>query len=329
MNSTVTQKRRNDAMNRNSPNQNRPYTNESELIRIWEISKTAEPHSTAREIVSEAETENALRSVWDRIDSSGMKEETKVHDASRNRAERFWIWGRYMVAAAALIIAVSWYLFVPVTVTAPYGEQVTLDLPDGSQAELNSGTSITYNRALFGRTDRDLTLNGEAWFDVTPSGIPFTVKANGTLTSVLGTSFNIRSWSSDPENDTELSVSSGRVAFMPQQDIRRGVTLEPGQLSRWDPSLTEPTTPVSVPISEITGWRENRIIFREQSLRVIINELERRFDTTIDLDVPGAEDDPITAYYNSPQNLQTVLDDISMVKGLRYAETANGYRIFK
>lgn len=329
MNTIETQKQRTDAMSKNNSYQNRPPTDDPELISIWKLAATAEEQSAGRQYVSDAETEKALDSVWKRIEPSVLNQDTTGASAFQKVPEQFWLWSRYMVAAAALIIAVSWYLFVPVTVTAPYGEKVTLSLPDGSKAELNSGTAITYNRILFGRMNRDLILNGEAWFDVTRSDVSFSVQANGTLTRVLGTSFNIRSWISDPKNDTELSVSSGRVVFMSEQNRVNKIILEPGELSSWNPSLTEPTNPVPVPISEVTGWRENRLIFREQSLRVIIDELERRFNTTIDLDVPEAANETITAYYNTPQRLQTVLDDISMVKGLRYSETANGYRIFK
>lgn len=93
--------------------------------------------------------------------------------------------------------------------------------------------------------------------------------------------------------------------------------------------MTVPSSPDSVLLSDITGWRENRLIFREQQLGIILRELERRFDTRIDLEVPGAEHEILTAYYTNPGNITAVLDDISLVKEFRYSATSNGYRIYK
>lgn len=300
-----------------------PFSGNPELNKIWNLTEMSDP--LAFYSPDEADIEEALDTVHVRL---GFKNEA-TKKASSHSAERFWVWSRYLVAAVALIIAGSYFLFVPVTVTAPYGERVTLNLPDGSVTELNSGTAVTYNRLFFGKTGRNLTLNGEAWFDVETGEIPFEVVANGTITRVIGTSFNIRSWSTDPGSETEITVTSGRVEFLPEGENSKKVTLHPGEYSRWNTLADMPVTPEAVSVDDITGWRENRLIFREQPLTVIIDELERRFNTQIDLDLPEASNETITAYYNKPQQLRTVLDDISMVKGLRYAETANGYRIFK
>lgn len=313
----------------NHSSHNRPPTDDPGLAKIWDLSEAADPQTDPGLAVSQKETEQALRSIHKQMDSESFSDRQNGSAGEESNPNRFWIWSRYLVAAVALIIAGSWYLFVPVTVTVPYGQQMTLELPDGSIAEMNSGTSISFSRFAFSRNNRDLSLNGEAWFDVTSSDIPFTVKANGTLTRVLGTSFNVRSWNSDPAIETEITVTSGSVEFIPQNTSSEKVILKPGELSRWNSNLQAPTDPAPVELVDIAGWRENKLIFREQSLSAIIDELERRFDTQIVLDVPGASDETLTAYYNQPQQLQDVLIDISMVKGLRYSETANGYRIFK
>jgi ferric-dicitrate binding protein FerR (iron transport regulator) len=316
-------------MTTNHSSHYRPPTDDPGLAKIWDLAEAADLQSDPGLAVTRQETEQALRSVHELIGSDSLSDRQNGSEGGESNPNRFWIWSRYLVAAVALIVAGSWYFFVPVTITVPYGQQMTLELPDGSIAEMNSGTTISFSRFAFNRNNRDLSMNGEAWFDVTPSDIPFTVKANGTLTRVLGTSFNVRSWNSDPDIETELTVTSGSVEFMPQNTSSGKVILKPGELSRWNSNLQTPTEPVLVETDEIAGWRENKLIFREQSLSAIIDELERRFDTQITLDVQGASDETLTAYYNQPQKLQDVLIDISMVKGLRYSETANGYRIFK
>jgi ferric-dicitrate binding protein FerR (iron transport regulator) len=40
-------------------------------------------------------------------------------------------------------------------------------LPDGSQVWLNAGSNLDYNNSVFNKDLREVTLNGEAYFDVT------------------------------------------------------------------------------------------------------------------------------------------------------------------
>lgn len=289
-----------------------------ELKQIWDLSKTAWHDS----VVSSHEIEDALLSVHQKIGHE------KKPSTSKPLPELLWIKGRYLVAAIALIVLGVSYFFIPKTVTVPYGEMATIELPDGSSVELNSGTMIRYDR-FYGRTNRDITLNGEAYFDVQPDETSFKVTANGTVTEVTGTRFNIRSWQDDLNNQTTVTVSEGGVNFYPIEFSDLRVHLTPGNFSQWNSTLKAPVRPISITLSDVAAWRENRLIFKEQPLSIILNELERRFDTEIDLDIPGAEMETLTAYYTNPAGVHTVLEDISLVKGFRYSETSNGYRIFK
>lgn len=83
-------------------------------------------------------------------------------------------------------------------------------LPDSSKVFLNKNSLLTYSFP-YNINERHLTLEGEAYFEVRPSKIPFIVDCNSTSTKVLGTSFNIKG---DAKKQTvELKVTSGRVEF--------------------------------------------------------------------------------------------------------------------
>lgn len=289
-----------------------------ELKQMWDLSKTASYDS----VVNSDEIEDALYKVHQKI---GRGENPKTLKAL---PELFWIKGRYLVAAIALIVLAVSFFFIPKTISVPYGEMATIELPDGSSVELNSGTWIRYDR-FFGMTHRDITLNGEAFFDVQADETPFIVTANGTVTEVTGTRFNIRSWQDDLHNQTTVTVSEGGVNFYPIEFSDLRVRLTPGNISQWNSTLKAPAQPGSTTLSDVAAWRENRLVFKEQPLSTILNELERRFDTEINLEIPGAEMETLTAYYTNPAGVHAVLEDISLVKGFRYSETSNGYRIFK
>lgn len=296
-----------------------PEKERAEAKEIWEQSKKAR-HRT--ESVSPQEIEEALQDVHFRIDA-----DRKSNKKGSNIAGFILSNTRYLVAAVALIVLGFGFLFVPKTVTVPNAEMAEIILPDGSTVELNSGSTLQYNR-LFAFTNRDITLNGEAYFSVEAGEAPFIVESNGSATEVTGTEFNVRSWADDPENETTVTVTEGSVQFYPVQNRSNTVSLIAGQSSRISNKMSSPTQPRASK-DENLAWRENRLVFQEVPLIVILQDLERSFDVEIELDVDNMEYETLTAYYNQPTNIETVLEDICTVKGLRYTTTNNGYRIFK
>ncbi len=76
-------------------------------------------------------------------------------------------------------------------VRASKGQKLDIRLPDGSRIQLNANSTISYPEKFAGEI-REVTLKGEAYFDVThiPSR-PFIVRTTYASTQVLGTSFNI------------------------------------------------------------------------------------------------------------------------------------------
>jgi ferric-dicitrate binding protein FerR (iron transport regulator) len=88
------------------------------------------------------------------------------------------------------------------TVTVGTGQQLSVVLPDGSQAKLNSGTTISYNTFLW-KLSPKVKLEGEGYFyGKHTKGFDVATKA-GEVT-VLGTRFNVYS-----RNDSAYTVSKG------------------------------------------------------------------------------------------------------------------------
>ncbi len=118
-------------------------------------------------------------------------------------------------AAAAIFIAVSFWIFSekndPHTQVAPTQTLVTENgsrtrtiLPDGSTVWLNAGSHISFNKNFSGST-REVTLDGEAYFDVVKQPQrPFIVHVSGYDIKVLGTAFNVKSYPADKTVETTL-----------------------------------------------------------------------------------------------------------------------------
>lgn len=299
-----------------------PDHEKERVEKIWEIT----PDAASREPgVSEMDVEQALSAVHARIrqETDGQNAD---HFTANGNGNRLWKW---IAAAAVIILGMgTGILFIPQTTTAPNGELVTVELPDGSSVELNSGSQIRHNR-LFAFSNRTLHLEGEAFFSVENGSPPFIVNANNSAIEVTGTEFNVRSWSEDPSGETEVTVSEGSVQFYPVGKPDSAVTISPGNLSKLTAKMTKPTIPEPITIDRIIGWRNHQLIFNNKPLVVIFRELERRFDVRITLEDKTAAGETLTTYYAEPQNVKSVLEDICRVKGLRYSETANGYRVYR
>lgn len=290
-----------------------------EVKKIWEASETIAPQSPD---IQQHEVEEALSAVNSRIDSRA------VHPANNQNTafhvKRSWKW---MAAAVILLIAGAGFLTIPKTIYAPKGEIITTSLPDGSTVDLNSGSELRYNR-LFSFMNRKVELNGEAFFSVNDGEHPFVVEANNATIKVTGTEFNVRSWSGDPGKVTEVTVSEGTVQFYREDARDSFVTITPGRLSRLTEEMEKPTAPEKISIDRILGWRDHKLVFNDQPLIVIFRELERRFDVRIQIENSGIGQQKLSTYYADPRNIEWVLNDICRVKGLKYAKTADGYRIY-
>ncbi|MCH8566706.1 MAG: FecR domain-containing protein [Balneolales bacterium] len=288
------------------------------------------------------EIEDALKSVHARIDNFAAEKETisdELRPATKSNAGTFVSISRpnplfsYIVAAAVLILTVGGYLLwqganQPTLqhFQVPLGETASLVLPDGSEITLNSGSSVSYSKD-FGLNSRQIILDGEAFFSVMPSKIPFSVSANGTITEVLGTSFNIRSWSDDPIQRTDIAVSSGLVAFASKSDPVKRVVLEANQASSVSNLSIVPVDPVYLQSNHPFEWRNNNLAFTEQPLSVIFREIERKFNITIDISNDVIANTRLNLFYTDPDTAESVIADICIAKGLRYARTSTGFRI--
>ena len=97
------------------------------------------------------------------------------------------------------------------TISAQESEKKDITLSDGTNVYLNSGTSIRFDEA-YDATIRKISLEGEAFLDVTPSDKKFIVDIGSIQIKVLGTSFNVRAYNS--EHDIEISLKEGKIVVV-------------------------------------------------------------------------------------------------------------------
>ncbi|CAM9974851.1 unnamed protein product [Chrysoparadoxa australica] len=187
------------------------------------------------------------------------------------------------------------------------GQKISTILPDGTKVKLNSDSKLIVPE-VFDANQRVVELSGEAFFEVTENkGWPFIVKSGSMEVKVLGTSFNVRSYSDDKL--LKVAVKTGKVEVMGIGEEEHTVTLLPNYISTWNPDKTSLTkSEISGP-DKIFGWTEQQLVFENESLPEVLNVLSRWYGLSFDDPANLAEDAKrkYTAKYKNPTIKQMMI----------------------
>lgn len=204
------------------------------------------------------------------------------------KARRFSLTKLMVAASFGLLITLSAWLAYQldflhtneklVEMACPLGVKSTVTLPDGTTVLLNGGAKLTYAASSFGKNERRVTLDGEAFFNVKrDEKAPFFVNSGLTQVKVLGTRFNVDAYQSD--DYVKVTLESGKVS-MKVADRKEECVLLPNQQAVYD-KRTNKLTRQMVNVSEVIAWGNDEMYFNDTPLEVIARKLERRFNVHI------------------------------------------------
>ena len=200
---------------------------------------------------------------------------------------RRWFVGAGAAAAAAALVAV---LVLPgrevrstpaQTYATGRGQHLTVQLADGSALDLNAETRLAVSFAPDRR--RVVMRGGEVIFDVAAdSRRPFEIEAAGHVVRVVGTRFDVR----DRPEGLAVVVARGVVQVRSGADSNGAqvFVLHPGQ--RLDIRAAAPPQLSTVNPDEALGWRNGRMVYRDEPLSRVVADLNRQFPTPIAIDDP-------------------------------------------
>ncbi|MGY5353944.1 FecR family protein [Wenyingzhuangia sp. IMCC45467] len=206
--------------------------------------------------------------------------------------------------------------------TVPYGKHFELVLSDGTMIILNSGTSIKYPSQFSNNKKREVSLNGEAFFNVAkdPSH-PFVVNANQLKVRVLGTQFNVSAY--PEEKDITTVLVEGLVGLYDDDHYNTNTTilLNPGFKGVYNEyKRTFSTEKVDTRI--YTSWRTGTLIFRDISFKNIIKRLERNYNITIVNNNKELDQQYFNASFSAKESIDKILNTFSKSYPFNY-ETIN------
>lgn len=223
-----------------------------------------------------------------------------------------------------------------------HGSKSKIQLPDGTQVWLNSGSKLTYEGSFKGGL-REVALDGEAYFDVTRDPEhPFIVHTSSIDIKVLGTAFNVKAYDVDQTIEATLIHGSIEVVDRFQPDAPK-VMLKPHEKIVFNKSrhtgapkagntaeaqMEQPVSTSTILVTPLpkhvadssileTSWLYNRISFDDEKMTDVATKLERWYDVKIKI-----TDDKIKNYRISgafiDETIDEALRDIQLLIPFKY-----------
>ncbi|MFT4224307.1 MAG: FecR family protein [Dysgonomonas sp.] len=199
----------------------------------------------------------------------------------RHKKRKIWTeFSKIGVAVVVTILSGLWYLHLTEkeesgmqTISVPAGQHINITLPDGSNVWLNARTTIQYPIS-FGKKERLVKLDGEAYFDVTKNeNCPFIVETPKSKLEVLGTTFNVISYSNN--NTYEVALIEGSVKVNIGNEA---LTLAPQHKINIEDEKIKVTL---IDDYNLYRWKEGLICFNKESFDEIIRKLEKSYDVKL------------------------------------------------
>ncbi|PBJ11419.1 fec operon regulator FecR [Flavobacterium sp. ACN6] len=204
------------------------------------------------------------------------------------------------------------------TLKIPYGKKFRLELSDGTMVHLNSGTTLRYPVKFIAGENRQVYLDGEAFFDVAKDKKhPFIVNADELNVRVLGTHFNVSNYPEDAVTDVVLVEGSvGMYRSNEDFDAAKNTILKPGYKGSFN---KENASILSKPvITEIyTSWIDGGLTFRNMAFKNIITKLERRYNVTIINKNEKLANEKFNASFKE-ESIENVMSYFNDIHGINY-----------
>jgi len=200
-------------------------------------------------------------------------------------------------------------LSAPALVVHPLPADRCITLPDGTKVLLHQRAQLDFQLG-FTATRREVTLHGEAYFDIHKDARPFVVHTGAVRTTVLGTAFDIDAHN---ERNIVITVTKGKVKVENGRGeiriLRRNEQLEvdPGHLQR-----------STVDAGAALTWKKTYWLFNDIPLHEAMDELSGRYHLDIVYTNPAAANCPVTASFTAGESVEAMIEVLAKINNMNY-----------
>jgi ferric-dicitrate binding protein FerR (iron transport regulator) len=228
-------------------------------------------------------------------------------------------------------------------IISPVGSKTNLILPDGTEVWINAGSTLTYSSSYGIISERKVILDGEAFFEVNENKkMPFIVLAHGAVIRAIGTSFNVKAYSNEPEIvatlvEGKISVSihdqkGEEIIIQPNETLRIrnknfNASINAASKESLQPNASLAANEASslegvilckgINTSLHTSWKDNRWIIENEELLSLAKKLERKYAVNIQFKDEKLAEIRFTGILTE-ESLEQVLEVISFAAPIKY-----------
>ena len=204
----------------------------------------------------------------------------------------------------------------------PRGGECIITLDDGTKVWVNAETKLKYPVSFAGE-QREVILEGEAFFEVVKDKKPFIVKTSFGDVRVLGTAFGINAYVDQPEGYTTLvrgkvSVTAGAGEPLVIQPGEQVVSSKDGKTRKQE-----------VNVDEFVGWKDGIYVFRDKKLFDIMNTLERWYNISVLFEDESLKSLLFTGNLKRYDDINVFFDALSRTGDLKYRVERNHVILYK
>lgn len=277
--------------------------------------------------------------------------------AKEEKTSFFSNWKVYAVAASLIVVLVASYISISNSnkvatqahlneVNVSKGSKSKIVLPDGSQVWINAGSKLTYSEH-FKKEFREVTLDGEAYFDVAKDKAhPFIVHTSGIDIKVLGTAFNVKAYKVEPTIEATLIHGSIEVVNINQPNApkllmkphekmvfnKAGVKArEKAKIASIETVNTINNTSISItPLPKKfadtaiveTAWVYNKLAFDDERFEDVAIKMERWYNVSINVNDDKLKNQIISGSFIN-ESVDDALKVLQLIVPFRY-KNVNG-----
>lgn len=234
------------------------------------------------------------------------------------------------VAAAIAILAVGSWAFWLTTLnkTLDAGQFATnagqieqITMKDGSVITLNANSSVEYKVT---EKSREIKLQGMAHFEVAKNpNAPFVIESNNNKVTVLGTGFDVQSYTGKP---LQVTVNHGKVKVekLSNSTTLESVILTKGMRVRENLNQANAANKRSQIFAvdsnvnlDAVKWESGNLIFTNAPIEDLVNAIETRYGKKLQTSTQNS-DLQFTGIFKNTDEFSTVIKTIEIALGLQF-----------
>jgi hypothetical protein len=207
----------------------------------------------------------------------------------------------------------------------PHGGEFFLTLSDGTKVWLNAESRLEYP-VKFLLQNREIMLSGEAFIEVAPNpGKPFIVHTSGINVRVLGTGFNLSTYSDEQFQVLTLNHGSVEISGIPGQP-ETNYQLSPGQQFTLDKSNRK-TDIKTVDPQLYSAWIHGSFVFNDETLEQIFTKLQRWYNINVLYQNEAVRNERLTGTLPRFGEFGTILNMINQVSDTEFDIKGNSITV--